>query len=404
MVMHCARCGRRGDWLERCPTFGREKEVFGYAVDELCRGCYRDLCYDPIVWDPELRKFSFNFFYSVAAHRSKEIAENHEIDNVLISYATKHNGRIGTEDTHFVDCGGDPQRFINSNGYETSHKEYLQYVLENTRRGDYWALRDYPCTTGVLREYNSSVEQFQDKTIEAHKELLKLAPEVGIKAQPIAALQGQSIKDYLTHIRKHLNAGTLTDKVAIGGIVKFGPHTQQQMILAIRAILPQRYEIHGYGVNLATLRMPGVLDALASTDSGNWYSRDKDNAQSSPWKLTTNNQLSYDKATYEYLDHRRTLNELLIEHAWYMDRPEETTTSETPSLSDYSNSPSPSEKTIKKSDEPTDFFDFGTPVDPIDHLDPEMKTIVSNFSLDDIVTQDTQTSSDTNSNTTQVTL
>jgi len=364
--MYCARCGKRGDWMEMPPYFGHEKEVFGYHIQKLCKGCYRELCPDPDIFDPDLRGFSFDFFYSAASGTSRKILKTHEAENTLVSYETRCNGRIGTEESHFVDSGGNPQAF---DGYDTPSVDYLQYVSEQTTNDDYWALRDYPCTQSVLADNNATVRNFQVKTAEIHQELLDLAPEFGIKAQPVSVLQGTTVKEYLTHIDILHEHDALTDYVAIGGVAAYGGERQQQIILAIRDVLPDRYMLHGFGVNLGGLRMPGVLEALRSADSGYWlkYSMERGgNAQASPWRATTANQLDYDKATYEYLDHRKTLNKLLIEEAWHPDAIED---------AEYE-----SEGINADIGDPiNEWVDIEGPTNLTQHLNPDIKTVVSHF-------------------------
>jgi hypothetical protein len=346
------------------PVYGRQRAVFGYHVRELCRGCFRDLIDDPVVWDPALREFDFSFFYSASSGTSRRILADHGEDNVLVSYGTKNNTRLGTEETHFVDCGGDPQSFIAQDGYETSHHEYLEYVAEQTTPADYWILRDYPCTSGVLDEYDASVTEFQRKTCEAHRTLLQKASEYDIQAQPVTTLQGQTVSDYLHHLNMMASEGVLTDYVAIGGIMPYGPNTQQQTILAVRDALPSRFSIHGLGVNLGGLRMPGVLDALSSSDSGYWYSRESETASTS-WRYTTDKQLDYSKATYEYLDHRKTLNSLLIDHAWNLDLLDIEMSDDTHAEGEHQFV--------------DDWVSPGAPEDPVAHLEPGVKRLVQQF-------------------------
>jgi len=252
------------------------------------------------------------------------------------------NGRIGTESKHWVDCGGDPQafttdRFVENDGYPTSQEEYLDYVEEVTAGSqDYWVLRDYPCAKSALDKHDATVAEFQRRTAEDHKELLERANDRDIKAQPVSVLQGLCIRDYLRHANILKEFEALTDYVCIGSIVPYGPERQQQIILAIRSFLPERFRIHGLGVNLATLREPGVLDALRSSDTGFWFERG--GAKTSPWRWNSETSLNLNKVTKEYLEHRTSLNEILLEHDWDLDQPIKEASKET--LSGYTDSES----------------------------------------------------------------
>lgn len=356
MCISCARCGQYGDWLQYSPEAGnRGEEIYGYNPMELCRGCWRDLIDDPVVFDTELRRQQFDFYYSASSGTSRTILKDHEVSHTLVSYATENNGRIGTEDHHFVDSGGAPPTIIANDGYETSAEEYLSYVADVTTADDLWALRDFPITTATLDEFDTTVEDFQRRTIDAHRELLARADEFGIEAQPVSILQGETVRDYLEHANRMAAEGTLTDYVALGGLVRLGPNTQQQIILAIRELLPERFDLHGFGVNLGGLRMPGVIDALRSADSGYWLKYGDGNMDESPFRRTSDKQLDYSKASYEFLDHLRTVNELVMENSWNMDA-------------------SADEDADTGFDE---WVELGWPENPVEHLDPEIKPIVA---------------------------
>jgi hypothetical protein len=322
---------------------------------ELCRGCWRDLTDDPDVFDPQLRSQQFDFYYSASSGTSRTILKDHETSHTLVSYATENNGRIGTEDRHFVDSGGAPPTIISNDGYETPAEDYLAYVAEQTTGGDLWALRDYPITSATLDAFDATVEDFQARTTEAHRDLLAKADDYGIEAQPVSILQGETVADYLDHANRMAAAGTLTDYVAIGGLVRLGPNTQQQIILAVRELLPERFDLHGFGVNLGGLRQPGVIDALRSADSGYWLKYGDGNMDDSPFRRTSDKQLDYSKATYEYLNHVRTVNDLIMESSWHMDAAMD------------------GESTDTGFDE---WVEFGTPTDPVAHLEPEIKQLV----------------------------
>lgn len=323
--MYCERCGQQGDWVEPSPVAGKPwhlydqnpVDIYGYHPDNLCQGCHTTLSENIILTSD----ISFKFYYSAASYTSREVLKQHEEDNVLVSYRTQENGRLGTETTHFVDCGGDPGAFrhIDSDTpeYPSSHESYLNYV-ENTaiNSTDKWALRDYPCDEGIIDQFNTSVKQLQQQTRDAHIELLNKAADRGITAQPVSILQGTTIDEYLQHAITLRDHDALTDYVAIGGLVGYGPKRKQQIILAVREFLPERHRLHGLGVNLQTLKKNRVLSALTSADTGYWYNRDAYANHSPEWGYETHNRVNNDTVTYQYLDHRRKKNTLLSERLW----------------------------------------------------------------------------------------
>lgn len=321
----CVRCGARGAWVRESPAAGKshlvrldiydqsEFELYGYDARELCQGCYIELNDENITLADDV---SFQFFYSAASHTSREVLKYLEETNVLVSYATQHNGRLGTEHRHFVDCGGDPQSFIRKAElvYDTSHEEYLEYVRENANnKTDRWALRDYPVTDGMRDVFETSGAKLQQKTTDAHIELLDRAEDLGIKSQPVAVLQGESTSDYIEHFEQLKAHGALPDCVAVGGIATLGPDNQQDILLSISEQLSGRYRIHGFGVNLATLQKPGVVEALTSADSGYWYARNENASRTDRWGWDTSSWMNKETVVYQYLDHRQEKNKLLAE-------------------------------------------------------------------------------------------
>lgn len=270
----CERCGRDGEWLRGCVDEtgrGSTEAYYGYAPGRLCRGCHIELLPNPEVLYTELLDVEFTFYYGCASGSSRKALRKMEESHVMVSYATKNNGSLGTESVHFTDCGGAPDSFkdgdmAETGDYVTSDDAYLDYVTETG--ADLWSLRDYPCESDVLETHDRAVADHQRMTIDRHRSLIDLAADRGIDGQPVAVVQGWTVDDYLEHIDAHREAGTLTDYVGIGSICRRNADDEiQDIILAVRDALPARCRIHAFGVKLPVLEKSGVLDALASADS-----------------------------------------------------------------------------------------------------------------------------------------
>lgn len=313
MKQDCQRCGRGGLGVEQCQSRrGETEEYHGYRPGQLCRRCHIDIIPDPEVLYPQLLEEEFNLFYAAASGTSRKVLKTIEESHVLVSYLTRNNGRLGTEDTHFVDCGGNPETFISQAGaspsYPDPHREYVEYVASQTTTKDRWALRDFPVTESVKSHFDMTVEELQRRTTDAHRTLLDMAQDEGINATPVTAIQGETIRDYLTHIDQLEAAGALTDTVAIGSIAFKSPDFKQEVILALREALSPSLDLHGFGVSLKTLRKDGVVEVLSSADSGGWLSQ-RTNTEHPAWD--TDRAQALRPSLYEYLEYTKELGEII---------------------------------------------------------------------------------------------
>lgn len=271
---------------------------------------------DPELVYPQLLDDDFTFYYSAASGTSRKVLAAMEETHTLVSYLTQNNGRIGTEDQHFVDCGGNPETFLNNTSadlsYPDSHSDYLDYVEQTTAgRQDRWALRDFPIVTQIQETFEMSVERLQDRTTDAHRTLLNQASDRGISAQPVSVIHGETVADYLRHI-DHLEAhGALTDYVGIGSFALSSPDFKRDVILAVREALSPTIDIHGLGVSLKTLQKDNVIAALRSADSGGWISQRMRANEDPRWD--TDKRMALRPGAYEYLEYTQELGILISE-------------------------------------------------------------------------------------------
>ncbi|RLM94299.1 hypothetical protein [Haloarcula sp. Atlit-7R] len=271
---------------------------------------------DPELVYPQLLDDDFTFFYSAASGTSRKVLAAMEETHTLVSYLTQNNGRVGCEEQHFVDCGGNPETFLNNTSgdlsYPDSHSDYLNYVEQTTvSHQDRWALRDYPIVPQIQETFQMSVERLQDRTTDAHRALLNQASDRGISAQPVSIIHGETVADYLRHI-DHLEAhGALTDYVGIGSFALSAPDFKRDVILAVREALSPAVDIHGLGVSLRTLQKDSVIAALRSADSGGWISQRMRADEDPRWD--TDKQMALRPGTYEYLEYTQELSTLISE-------------------------------------------------------------------------------------------
>jgi len=313
MQKECQRCGRGGLGVKPCQSRRGDTEVsHGFRPGQLCRRCHTDILPDPEVLYPQQLSNGFEFYYAAASGTSRKVLEKIEESHVLVSYLTRNNGRLGTEEKHFVDCGGNPQTFLSQTGtapaYPDSHKDYVEYVADQTSAVDRWALRDYPVTESVKSHFDVGVEKLQQLTTDAHRELLDIAQDRQVNATPVSVVQGETVRDYLLHVDQLEDAGALTDTIAIGSIAFKSPEFKQKVILALREGLSPSFDLHGFGVSLSTLRKDGVVAALDSADSGGWLSQ-RTNTKHPAWGDDQSKSLR--PSLYEYLEYTKDLGEII---------------------------------------------------------------------------------------------
>lgn len=340
MKKRCERCGRTGNWLDLCNTRRGDTEHYhGFSPGGLCRDCHIDILDDPELFYPQLLDDEFEFFFSAASGTSRNVLELMEESHTLVSYLTTNNGRIGPEEHHYIDSGGNPATFLGNEGvvrpeYPDSNSDYLDYV-EATASGrrDLWALRDYPVVEKVLKKFDVSVEDMQELTVDDHRDLLNQAADRDVSARPVSVLQGSSVREYLLHIDMLRDHGALTNYVGIGSFALASPDYKRDVILAVRDALPQRVDIHGLGVSLSTLQKDHVVNALSSADSGGWISQRMNAADDPAWD--TDQQMALKPGVYQYLEYTKDLGEVISAAGV------EATNQEASTLATYSDSESP---------------------------------------------------------------
>lgn len=320
--MHCARCGQHGPWVESCWTNRGQTELFhGYDVGTLCKGCHQDLVTDASMTYPELRRFSFEFFYTAPTPDATSVLATTDADSVLISHTIGDRSRQPDASVTWIDSGGTPQAFLtdaftDANGYPTPASNYIEYVAANTTSTqDFWTLRSIPCTPAVRDAYDLSVPAAQRRTAELHRDLLREAAQQGVRAQPVTMLHGTTLDEYLQHVNILARHDALTDYLAIGDLAHRSPETIQQLIIGLRTALPDRFRLHSFGVPLPRLQQPGVLEALDSAASGYWYG----NAVPNPDTVSVPREEWENTAAFAQHQHEVLTDELTVEAYWDRD-------------------------------------------------------------------------------------
>jgi hypothetical protein len=264
----CGKCGGSGDWKELAPY--RTAKHYGYYT--MCEGCVIDEIPDPQVWRPRLIDPDFTYFYGCASGSSKKALVKMEEENIMLNYQTRNNtdpaAHPDSPDDHnptvFTDSGGSPQSF-DGDYKDVSVNEFLDYVRDVS---DYWTLWDFPCEQELLDRFGRTVEEHQRRTTDRHVELLNLAEDHHIEAQPVSVIQGQTISQYLEHLDQLRDEGALTNYVAIGSVCARDRTGEiQRIIRRLREAIPARCKLHAYGVKVPALEDKEVMSALDSADS-----------------------------------------------------------------------------------------------------------------------------------------
>lgn len=195
-----------------------------------------------------------------------------------ISYATGNRNGLWKGPNWFVDCGGFSELSQSDDGtYQSSIPEYIDYLRSHSADGiaiARWALRDWPITDSLLREYGRSERDHQRWTVRDHCRCLEYAENTGFLdvtgAEPMAVVQGSDVPGYLWMVDLLKDHGLLTDYVCLGSIKQLPPHKVQDVAEAVRDALPARCELHGLGITKRHLQHPGIRSCFDSIDTQAW--------------------------------------------------------------------------------------------------------------------------------------
>lgn len=254
----------------------------------------------------------FLFYYGAASGSARKALQQLEEPNVIINYATEHNRPWPGVERLFIDSGG--YSFAHGVGeYPTSDWEYLDYLagLEAAygRAPDVYALRDYPCSPGILEQLDRDVRDQQRMTTERHVSLLEQlegGDRDDVPGEPMTVVQGWAPHEYLAHIDELRDRGVLLDRVGVGSLVRqsAGPEIRE-ILRAVARALPSRCSIHAFGIKAEVLRYDILHDVLDSADSQSFDYASRMDARargvSCGWR----------EKAYHYLHQRREIQTLL---------------------------------------------------------------------------------------------
>lgn len=201
------------------------------------------------------------FFYGAASGGSRKALQMLKEPNVMLSYATQNNTPWYGIDRLFVDCGA--YSMLKSGGEHGPIEDYIDYVRR--WEPELYALRDYPCEPDLLDDLGESVESHQEKTIQAHKEMIDKTGEIDGKA--VSVVQGWEKSDYLHCIDRFREEGVPLDYVGVGSVCRRHAKADiREVLRAVRTELPDAH-IHAFGVKTSVLSYSDVPDLIDSADS-----------------------------------------------------------------------------------------------------------------------------------------
>lgn len=210
------------------------------------------------------------FYFGGAAGSARKALQQMQEPDVMISAVTQNNQPWEEIDNLFVDSGG--YSMMLQTGEHNSTKEYLDYVERVDAKK--FAVQDYPCEPDILDEYGRSVRQHQEMTIEAAAENIVRANERGLDATPANVVQGWQVDDYVRHVERMKETGTLTEHLGIGSICRRGQAKRiVNIIEAVDDATPEKTKLHAFGVKKTILEYPSARQRLHSADSSAWYFR-----------------------------------------------------------------------------------------------------------------------------------
>lgn len=222
-------------------------------------------------------RFYFGASYGSAVTAVKRAEEQH----IMLSYETANNtpwdmySRYAKCDPSLFIDNGAYSLFSNGKDYDTSAREYLEYVKEAEEKLSddvdvRFTLRDVTCDDESLEETGQTVKEHQRRSVELHKECLDAMDELGVEAEPYTVLQGQTVDEYLEHMDMHSEAGTLQMNVGIGSRAFCDVEETENVVTAVDSRLSRYTTLHGYGITPRALQSDTIRNVFDTVDSSGW--------------------------------------------------------------------------------------------------------------------------------------
>lgn len=245
----------------------------------------------------------FRMYFGAANGSAQKALRKMEEPHVMLSAVTHMNSPWPGIQDLFVDCGG-YSMMVGGGQYESTPAEYVEFAhdIGATRL----VLRDLPCEPNVREQTGKTVLEHQEETLEEHIQTLAAARQRGIGSRCMAVLQGWERNEYLEHFDMLRDHGLVTDRMGIGSVCRRGQTgTIRDIIRAVREAVPQRVELHAFGVKQTVLSAADIREALASADSSAWYygTAGRQGSHEPLWH----------KSVEEYIQYRRKLRNLFGE-------------------------------------------------------------------------------------------
>jgi len=235
-------------------------------------------------------------FWGTGSGSASKTLRHMEENDVLISYTTTQEPWSGI-DNLFIDSGG--YSLMLETGEHGSVSDYFEYVEDVG--AEVVALQDYPCEPEILSEYDRTVKEHQERTLERAAENLAYIQDHNVSAKPMTVLQGWELGDYVECIDRYREAGVLTDYIGIGSVCRRNAESKiRKIVTTVAENLPNK-KLHAFGVKQSILNFSDVRDALNSVDSSAWYQRmyqGKPDAEPA-WHTTTKMYLEYKRKLYQ---------------------------------------------------------------------------------------------------------
>jgi hypothetical protein len=141
-------------------------------------------------------------------------------------------------------------------------RKYIEYVRK--MNPDTYINFDISCNPEKLKQYSLSVEQAQQISNENYWDLSEL------HHPPMPVIQGQTVDDYIDHIRMMKSEDIPLNNVCVGALVGREVEDCINILQPISMELPNS-TIHGLGVSIPKLKNEPIRNLLDSAD-GHGYS------------------------------------------------------------------------------------------------------------------------------------
>jgi hypothetical protein len=196
------------------------------------------------------------------------IAHAWRFENTFISINVLKNRKKDIKPNNWILDSGAFTNVLKKGEHELTVKEYKDQIerWKNCGNLKMAVTQDYMCEDIILKKWNYTVNEQQEKTLKRFYQLIKLKPSIYI----MPVIQGYTTQEYLNHLNMYEET-IYNQVVGIGSICKRNrkPDEIYKILKTIKDYRPD-LKLHAFGLKITSLKNKNIRDLLYSADSMAW--------------------------------------------------------------------------------------------------------------------------------------